>query len=233
MSEMVKSGTAVFKLNAFVEGGGVDASLLHDVLGSEGFDATVDFPMSIYYRELLSKVNSSALVILSTRDSAETWATSFATTIGSRDRFPGPRNAARAPFKFSKRMRALHRMTDTIYAAVGIEYDQHGDPSFDSAVEAYERWNAQVIRDVPPRQLLVHNAKDGWPPLCAFLNIDHAACAKLGPYPRTNPSHELLAGFKLLNLVADLYPVYMAALGAAFLKFLRWKYAPKSKPKAA
>ena len=46
----------------------------------------------------------------------------------------------------------------------------------------FEEWNEQVKKDVPAERLLIHDARQGWEPLCAFLGkpIPDA------PYPRVN-----------------------------------------------
>ena len=36
----------------------------------------------------------------------------------------------------------------------------------------FERWNQEVIDTVPPERLLVWHPKDGWEPLCEFLDLD-------------------------------------------------------------
>ena len=35
-----------------------------------------------------------------------------------------------------------------------------------------ERWNQEVIDTVPAERLLVWHPKDGWEPLCEFLELD-------------------------------------------------------------
>ena len=43
-----------------------------------------------------------------------------------------------------------------------------------------------MIREVPADQLLVFQAKDGWAPLCRFLEVDVPET----PYPRTNTTEQ-------------------------------------------
>lgn len=58
----------------------------------------------------------------------------------------------------------------------------------DSGVETSEAffnaWVKQVRSTVPPEKLLIFEAKQGWQPLCAFLQVDVPPAAK--PYPRKN-----------------------------------------------
>ena len=41
----------------------------------------------------------------------------------------------------------------------------------DSAVEFYESWVKEVKSHVPPERLLVFSVKEGWGPLCRFLDL--------------------------------------------------------------
>ena len=212
MSEVVRHGDAG-TLNAFLDGGAAaNATVLHGVLSRRGYNATVDWPLSLWYERLL-EVNASAKVVLSVRDSPQVWALSFRRTIGSADRFPGPRNAARAPWRYLAWMRDAEALCARVYAAVGLRHEGD-DPtrafSEASAIAAYEAWIAKVRARVPAAQLLVHNAKEGYAPLCAFLGV--AGCDRLGPYPHGNSTADLLRAFAVLNFVADAYPVAVAAL---------------------
>ena len=44
-----------------------------------------------------------------------------------------------------------------------------GEP--DKMAEAYERWNQEVEDTVPSERLLVWDPKEGWEPLCEFLEV--------------------------------------------------------------
>lgn len=48
------------------------------------------------------------------------------------------------------------------------------------AVAFYNQWIEQVKNYVPKDRLLIHNAKDGWEPLCNFLEVP----IPMTPYPR-------------------------------------------------
>ena len=49
---------------------------------------------------------------------------------------------------------------------------------------ACDRYNAEVIETVPPDRLLVWSPKDGWEPLCEFLELP----VPDAPFPRVNDS---------------------------------------------
>src|SRR5918912_1521524 len=51
----------------------------------------------------------------------------------------------------------------------GVWAGTNGEPG--PMAEAMERWNQQVIDTVPEDRLLVWNPKEGWEPLCEFLEV--------------------------------------------------------------
>jgi hypothetical protein len=61
-----------------------------------------------------------------------------------------------------------------------------GDASRAAMIAAYEANVAAVRTSIPPERLLVFDVKDGWQPLCTFLDRPVPAT----PFPRTNNSEE-------------------------------------------
>ena len=55
----------------------------------------------------------------------------------------------------------------------------------------YNRWNAEVRRHVPKDRLLEFSVKEGWEPLCKFLNVPHPG--KDVAFPRLNDQAEFRA----------------------------------------
>ncbi|KAF6772061.1 Nad dependent epimerase dehydratase [Paragonimus kellicotti] len=60
---------------------------------------------------------------------------------------------------------------------------------------AHDRWIAQVTKDVPADRLLVFHVREGWEPLCNFLNVP----VPNKPFPNVNERAELVKriGFRL------------------------------------
>jgi hypothetical protein len=57
------------------------------------------------------------------------------------------------------------------------------------AIAVFEAHAARVRAEVPADRLLEFDAKDGWEPLCAFLDVP----VPDAPYPRTNSTEEFTA----------------------------------------
>jgi len=121
----------------------------------DGYVAAVDWPASLFWREL-SQANPEALVLLSVRDSAETWRRSAEATI-----LPVARLALAPDWKEGR------GLLDLLERFTGTEH--WDDPATLQA--AYERHNAGVRQAVPPGRLLEWRATDGWPPICRALNL--------------------------------------------------------------
>ena len=67
------------------------------------------------------------------------------------------------------------------------------------AVEFFNRWVDEVKATVPNDRLLIHNAKDGWDPLCKFLGVPVPENA----YPRVNDTQhkrDSMNSFKRIGL---------------------------------
>jgi hypothetical protein len=120
----------------------------------EGFEATVDFPTCMYFRELLELFPDSK-VILSTRD-PDKWFASF-------DRIVRMTSKTRV-FSFIPMFKAVGDMNDHM-----IEHIFGGPVERDRCIEAYERHIVAVKAEVPPERLLVYSVTEGWEPLCEFL----------------------------------------------------------------
>lgn len=51
-----------------------------------------------------------------------------------------------------------------------------------SAVKFFNQWVDDVKENVPEDRLLIHEAREGWGPLCKFLDVP----VPTNPYPRVN-----------------------------------------------
>ncbi|MFC6929357.1 sulfotransferase family protein [Actinomadura yumaensis] len=66
------------------------------------------------------------------------------------------------------------------------------EPLFDGrldrahAIEVFERHNAEVRAAIPAERLLVFDVREGWAPLCAFLDVP----VPDEPFPRVNDRAE-------------------------------------------
>ncbi|AQZ64317.1 unnamed protein product [[Actinomadura] parvosata subsp. kistnae] len=142
----------------------------------DGFRSTQDWPASFFWREL-AQAYPEAKVLLTVRD-PRAWYASMMTLIDN-----GPRSmmgeggapdlppASRAVFEGMGRMRpVLDRIAAATFGPGRTMAD--GPVDEDAAVAAFERHTATVKESLPPERLLVFDVREGWEPLCRFLEVD-------------------------------------------------------------
>ena len=150
--------------------GKVDWSLFND------YQSIVDWPAVRYWRELIAHY-PSAKVVLSLRD-AESWYKSAFETIYGRMMTPVPADAPEE--------RRVHR---AMARKIVLE-DTFGGRFEDKrhAIGVFERHNDEVRATIDPSRLLVFNVKEGWEPLCRFLEVP----VPDEPFPRLNDTASFL-----------------------------------------
>jgi hypothetical protein len=182
--------------DAAARGGPVDWDRLF-----AGYRATVDLPGCMFYRELLAKY-PGAKVILTVRD-PERWYDSVRQTIHLASiTFP------KWAVVLSPRMLVFQRMLDRLWDR--LFRGRFEDRAF--AIDAFNRHNERVRRDVPADRLLVYEISQGWGPLCAFLGVP---VPEGKPFPHLNDAAEFRARLERDALIVR--TVGYAALGVAAL----------------
>jgi hypothetical protein len=137
----------------------------------EGYESAVDWPTACFFRELVREYPSAKFVL--THRDPERWADSFGATIykllAGRDQAP-------------PEMRAWLDMANAVIAKTGFPPNLDRD----GLIEAFIAHNEAVKKAVPASQLLVFEVKQGWEPLCTFLD----APVPSEEFPRTNDRGE-------------------------------------------
>jgi hypothetical protein len=164
------------------EGRSVDWEVLF-----EGYQATVDFPASLFYKELFRQYPNAKVIL--TKRNPERWYASMMDTIYSH-KLPGstlmtdnqPEFMASAP-KSSFIKKFLYMQEKLIWS--GLFENRFEDKEY--AIQVYQEHIDQVKEIVPSNQLLVFHIKEGWDPLCKFLEVP----VPLGvPVPHVNRRDE-------------------------------------------
>ncbi|KZT51667.1 NAD dependent epimerase/dehydratase [Calocera cornea HHB12733] len=125
-----------------------------------GYRSTVDMPNCYLVPELLSAF-PEAKVVLSLRDSSDVWWKSFESSIGRMETFSYL--LVTLPFG------SLRHLIMMLKLGKYRMFRLFGRMRLDRA--AYDRHNAWVRSIVPPGKLLEFNVKEGWAPLCKFLEV--------------------------------------------------------------
>jgi hypothetical protein len=140
------------------------------------WSAVVDWPACAFWAEL-AEANPDAVVLLSSRESAERWWESVSETILLTLSEPVPPDD---PERVARRAMILDLL------------ERRFDPDWrdgDAAMAAYERHNAAVRAVVPPERLIDWRPGDGWEPICGALDVPLPD----EQFPRTNTKEEFRA----------------------------------------
>jgi hypothetical protein len=170
----------------------------------ESYEATVDFPACIYYRELLQEF-PDAKVILTVRD-PERWYQSFLTLQQTTDRF--------RVFRFVPRARRFLNFVDLL---LGKVFDRPRD--HDNCINVFNRHNQEVQEHVPADRLLVFRVQEGWEPLCKFLGCEVPEGI---PFPHLNEGKETLEALVRERLYGPWLRKVPFVVGAVALAALVW-----------
>jgi Sulfotransferase domain len=171
MFELARRDADTPAWRAAVRGKAVD---WHALLGE--YVATVDWPACAFWSELW-EANPEAIVLLSTRDSAQTWWESMERTI-----VPTISGELAPDEPATARRRAM------VVEMMGERFTPDWSDR-DAAISAYERHNEQVRQAVPAERLIDWRPSDGWEPICAALQLPVPPTS----FPRENTTADFRA----------------------------------------
>ena len=128
------------------------------------YGACLDFPSCNYYKELMEYYPNSK-VILTTRDS-KSWIKSWNVLENQVLNSFTFKFMARIPYTSFYLQKKIHN--ELIIGKHGVF---RGKGSDKDRMNLFEEWNQSVINYVPNDRLLVYHPKEGWEPLCNFLDL--------------------------------------------------------------
>ena len=164
-----------------------------------GYQAAVDFPASIFYQELLAHYPDTK-VIHTVRD-PERWYDSTEETIF--------RFAQNFPAWLRLIIRPLHNFADMQQRLI---WDRVFDGRFTDrsyAINIFNQATHAVQQHVPPEKLLIFQVKDGWKPLCAFLDVPVPDV----PFPHANDRESMQRRMKMVRGTATGGLILASVLG--------------------
>ena len=135
-----------------------------------GFHATVDWPSARWWREIAAHY-PDARVLLSVRD-PEAWYKSMSDTIYQPLKEPAPDDAPEIVRLQSEMARK---------AILAETFDNRFEDKA-HAIDVFNRHNQEVRDTIDPGRLLTFDVREGWAPLCRFLEVPIPD----EPFPRLN-----------------------------------------------
>jgi hypothetical protein len=158
-----------------------------DVITQHGFQATMDFPVALYYKEIMAKYPDCKF-ILTTRENSEVWFRSWESMTKS---ISTPANLGgiflSGVQRYSIYLRWLFAVVnkdDSFITSSIPKIHQNKE----SAIESYEEHNRMIRELIPSDRLLEYSVKQGWKPLCDFLEIGDCPDR---PFPKTNSARSV------------------------------------------
>jgi hypothetical protein len=166
MEEVLQNMPSQVPLWSAAENGNADWRAIYN-----DYKSAVDWPTACFFRELLKEYPSAKFIL--TQRSPENWADSFGSTIykllAGKDQAP-------------PEMHAWLEMVNAVIAKTGFPADLDRD----DLVKAFVAHSEIVKETIPASQLLVFSVKEGWEPLCTFLDEPIPD----EPFPHTNDREE-------------------------------------------
>mmetsp|Transcript_26348 Transcript_26348/g.55619 ORF Transcript_26348/g.55619 Transcript_26348/m.55619 type:complete len:279 (+) Transcript_26348:85-921(+) len=189
---------------------------------NSGYDATCDQPMADVFATQL-EMFPDAKVVLTVRDSPEKWAASWRVLMEFIEVQERPFSLLYPTFiQFVPFMRNWKRMRDVMGIHLGLRPGQlvRGYKYEDEGwlERQYESHIASVREHVPKDQLLVFNVKEGWDPLCNFLEKD---IPETIPFPNVNESRDLKRATTMMKVVSYCWMPLLLGTGYAISLTLR------------
>ena len=189
--ELVKDGKRIAYWEQLARGEKPDFEKLF-----EGYRSAVDFPAAMFYKKLVEQY-PDAKVILSYRDPEKWYESARKTILRPLPSFFIP--VTRFIGLFNKNMSYFPRIYNVIMSEIfhKLMQDKTNDRKF--MINLYKEWVEDVKKTVPAEKLLVFEAREGWEPLCKFLNV----AVPDEPYPRGNDSGQFHKRIKFTNFVKE------------------------------
>jgi len=189
-----------------------------DFVRSEGLSAGVDYPMSLFWRQLMD-VFPDAKVLFTDRDPVK-WYESVTNTVFKIVQFG--KGLVNLPLRaVMPRMDCGSKLP--YYPYPGEMGEKHPRGMFgaieggqEEAVKFYKDLKEFVIKEVPEERLLVWHAREGWAPLCRFLGVPEPS----EPFPNTNDTASMLKRINAMRTFRNVVWAVMAGVvggGAYYL----------------
>ncbi len=152
-----------------------------------GFNSAVDFPVCLFYKQLINKF-PEAKFILTLRD-FDTWYISTANTI-----YKVP---SILPDWFEKAVYPIRMFIVMQVNLIWVGLFKNNFSDRDSTKLVYYEHIESVKKIIPADKLLIYNVKEGWEPLCEFLDVDVPDI----PFPKVNDTAEMLRNFAIIKML--------------------------------
>ena len=162
------------------------------------FNSAVDFPVSLFYEQLINKF-PDAKFILTLRD-FDTWYISTANTI-----YKVP---TILPDWFKRVVYPIRMFIAMQVNLIWVGLFNNNFSDRESTKLIYYEHIENVKKTIPTDKLLIYHVKEGWGPLCEFLNVDVPEI----PFPKVNDTAEMLRNFAIIKMLPYVFILSIVAI---------------------
>ena len=163
-----------------------------------GFNSAVDFPVCLFYKQLIN-IFPEAKFILTLRD-FDTWYISTANTI-----YKVP---SILPDWFEKVVYPIRMFIVMQVNLIWVGLFKNNFSDRDSTKLVYYEHIESVKKIIPADKLLIYNVKEGWEPLCEFLDVDVPDI----PFPKVNDTAEMIRNFAIIKMLPYVFILSIATI---------------------
>mmetsp|Transcript_25072 Transcript_25072/g.35837 ORF Transcript_25072/g.35837 Transcript_25072/m.35837 type:complete len:280 (+) Transcript_25072:120-959(+) len=176
------------------EEGTIDSDEFHEILGLRGYNAS----FKTEYEWVQSHEEVKA--ILTVRDTPEKYVESWSIAAVFID------IVEQIPFRWMASVEALHESFFSEYK----EETTGGNPDDFLNPEVLKRTYLEYIEEVqaaiPSERLLTFNVKQGWAPICEFLEVQQSDCPTV-PFPHVHTRAKLEGEMFFLRMITFIWPL--------------------------
>lgn len=176
--------------------GETDSSTVIDAIVNSGYDAVLENPTCEIYTDILAKY-PDAKVVLTVRDTPEafekSWKILMDTMVVTEHKFSLQFPSFFQWIPLFARLKEVRKFMGTTHLQLPPGQLAHGWRQQPDGwlADQYEKHNAHVIANVPQDKLLVFNVKEGWEPLCKFLECEVPSDQDF-PHSKVNTKESLI-----------------------------------------
>jgi hypothetical protein len=159
------------------------------LIANSGYQAVTDLPF-IFFHQQIHEEYPDCKFILTTRETSEIWYWSWESMTNSLSKKAHIAGFFLPKFRtLSKYMRWMTAVVNNDVSYLTSKTPIHTNVK-ENAIATYEAHNRRVREIIPANQLLEFNVREGWEPLCAFLEITDCPTT---PFPKTNSAKQMQA----------------------------------------
>lgn len=159
----------------------------------DGYKAAVDYPAARYYKQI-TEFYPEAKVIHTLRDPEEWYESASATIFWASKPYSLRilKLAVHLPFSSEARRRIPVLLYNRKLSE--LEFGRYLRDK-EKVLEKYKKHHEEVLRTISSERLLMFDPKNGWEPLCKFLDVPVPS----QPYPRSNTREEFLKRVEIIG----------------------------------